>query len=100
MSPAPGGPQAGANYVFRGNGRIPERAGEVVGDCRGMLVVPVPPDTIVFGTVADQCSIPGIVRKLEALGMRVDSVHRVRELPDGIPGMRRPHSRRHLTRPR
>jgi hypothetical protein len=54
-----------------------------------MLVVPVPPDTIVFGTVADQESIPRILRSLEALGMRVDSVHRVRELPrrmtPGIP---------------
>ncbi|MEQ0563449.1 hypothetical protein ABJI51_30600 [Amycolatopsis sp. NEAU-NG30] len=72
----------GANYVFRGSGSVPERAGELLGDCRGMLVVPVPPDTIVFGTVTDQHTIPRIVRTLEALGMRVDSVHCVRELPD------------------
>ncbi|HEY3467456.1 MAG TPA: hypothetical protein VGL47_20155 [Amycolatopsis sp.] len=48
-----------------------------------MLVVPVPPETIVFGTVADPASIPRILCTLEALGMRVDSVHRVRELPGG-----------------
>ncbi|MGW5721630.1 hypothetical protein ACWEVP_36030 [Amycolatopsis sp. NPDC003865] len=75
-----GGPKAGSNYVFRGSGRIPEQAGRAVADFGGILVVPVPPDTIVFGTVADQRSIPRIVRRLEALGMRVDSVHRVNEL--------------------
>ncbi|MET9000266.1 hypothetical protein [Amycolatopsis sp. NPDC004169] len=72
---------AGANYVFRGAGAIPERAAEGVEDFRGVLVVPVPPETIVFGTVADPGSLPVILRRLEALGMHVQSVHRVRELP-------------------
>ncbi|WP_410566935.1 hypothetical protein [Amycolatopsis sp. cmx-4-61] len=75
------GRAAGANYVFRGGGAIPERAAESVGDFRGVLVVPVPPETIVFGTVADPGSLPLILRRLEALGMHVHSVHRVRELP-------------------
>ncbi|MEV6823767.1 hypothetical protein [Amycolatopsis sp. NPDC051102] len=74
----------GANYVFRGGGAIPERAAEGVGDFRGVLVVPVPPDTIVFGTVADPGSLPVILRRLEALGMHVHSVHRVRELPAAV----------------
>jgi hypothetical protein len=86
--PVHGGPAAGSNYVFRGSGRIPEQASAAVDDFRGMLVVPVPPDTIVFATVADQESIPRILRSLEALGMRVDSVHRVRELPRRVtPGI-------------
>lgn len=75
------GRAAGANYVFRGGGAIPERAAEGVEDFRGVLVVPAPPDTIVFGTVADPGSLPLILRRLEALGMHVQSVHRVRELP-------------------
>ncbi|MGW3967083.1 hypothetical protein ACWED2_45210 [Amycolatopsis sp. NPDC005003] len=72
---------AGANYVFQGDGAIPERAAERVEDFGGVLVVPVPPDTIVFGTVADPGCLPLILRRLEALGMHVHSVHRVRELP-------------------
>lgn len=79
--PALLGLRPGVNYVFRGCGAIPERGAEDVGDIRGVLVVPVPPETIVFGTVADPGSLPGILRGLEALGMHVQSVHRVRELP-------------------
>lgn len=75
-----GGPSAGSNYVFRGNGRIPERSKVAVGDFQGMLVVPVPPETIVFGRVADPASIPRILRSLEMLGMHVNSVHQVKEL--------------------
>ncbi|OXM64263.1 hypothetical protein [Amycolatopsis vastitatis] len=71
----------GANYVFRGCGAIPEWAAEGAEDFRGVLVVPVPPETIVFGTVPDPGCLPGILRRLEGLGMRVESVHRVRELP-------------------
>ncbi|MEU7790288.1 MULTISPECIES: hypothetical protein [unclassified Amycolatopsis] len=71
----------GPDYVFRCGGRIPEQVTETVAEFRDVLVVPVPPDTIVFGTVADPGCLPRILRKLEALGMRVDSVHRVRELP-------------------
>ncbi len=75
------GPATGSNYVFRGCGAIPEWDVESAGDFRGVLVVPVPPETIVFGTVADPGCLPGILRRLEVLGMRVESVHRVRELP-------------------
>lgn len=82
MSRAPvRGRAAEVNYVFRGGGAIPERAAEGVEDFRGVLVVPVPPDTIVFGTVADPGRLPLILRRLEALGWHVQSVHRVRELP-------------------
>ncbi|GAB3165022.1 hypothetical protein [Amycolatopsis sp. NPDC004378] len=79
--PALLGRRTGVNYVFRGHGAIPDRAGEGVEDFRGVLVVPVPPETIVFGTVADPGSLPRILCRLEVLGMRVESVHRVRELP-------------------
>ncbi|MEV4057044.1 hypothetical protein AB0J55_38060 [Amycolatopsis sp. NPDC049688] len=72
---------AGAHYVFRGNGAIPDRAAEGTGDFRDVLVVPVPPETIVFGTVADPGRLPEILGRLEALGLHVVSVHRVRELP-------------------
>lgn len=75
------GLRAGVNYVFRGCGAIPERVAEGVEDFRGVLVIPVPPETIVFGTIADAGSLPRILGRLEALGMRVASVHRVRELP-------------------
>ncbi|MDS0140352.1 MULTISPECIES: hypothetical protein [unclassified Amycolatopsis] len=75
------GPAVAANYVFRVGGAIPERAAEGVEDFHGVLVVPAPPDTIVFGTVADPESLPAVLRRLEALGMHVHSVHRVRELP-------------------
>jgi hypothetical protein len=75
------GIRAGVNYVFRGCGVIPDRAAEAVDDFRGVLVVPVPPETIVFGTVADPASLPRILGSLEALGMHVASVHRVTELP-------------------
>jgi hypothetical protein len=71
----------GTNYVFRGCGAIPDRAAEAVADFRGVLVVPVPPETIVFGTVSDPLHLPEILRELEVLGMHVESVHRVRELP-------------------
>jgi len=71
----------GSNYVFRGCGAIPEWAAEGAEDFRGVLVVPVPPETIVFGTVADPGCLPAILRRLEVLGMHVESVHRVRELP-------------------
>ena len=77
-TPAPG---TGSNYVFRGCGAIPEWVAVGAEDFRGVLVVPVPPETIVFGTVADPGCLPEILRRLEVLGMRVDSVHRVRELP-------------------
>jgi len=53
----------------------------MVDDFREMLLVPVGDEMIVFGTLTDQGSISRILRALEALGMRVDSVHRVRELP-------------------
>jgi hypothetical protein len=71
---------AGSNYVFRGCGAIPEWAAEGAEDFRGVLVVPVPPETIVFGTVADPGRLPEILCRLEVLGMHVASVHRVREL--------------------
>jgi hypothetical protein len=77
---------AGANYVFRGCGAIPDRAAEGVADFRGVLVVPVPPETIVFGTVADSRDLPEILCRLETLGMHVESVHRVRELPRSVDG--------------
>ncbi|OXM48595.1 hypothetical protein [Amycolatopsis alba] len=79
--PVQRGPLAGVNYVFRGSGRIPEQSNGSVDDFRGMLIVPVGNELIVFGTVTDQGSISRILRTLEALGMLVDSVHRVRELP-------------------
>ncbi len=72
---------AGTNYVFRGCGAISGRVDESAEDFRGVLVVPVPPETIVFGTVTDPGCLPGILRRLEVLGMHVESVHRVRELP-------------------
>ncbi|MET8854011.1 hypothetical protein [Amycolatopsis sp. NPDC004625] len=72
---------AGTDYVFRGSGAIPDRAVAGVDDFRGVLVVPVPPETIVFGTVADPRRLPEILRRLEALGLHVVSVHRVRQLP-------------------
>ncbi|WIX92034.1 hypothetical protein [Amycolatopsis sp. DG1A-15b] len=70
----------GSNYVFRGCGAIPEWVAEGAEDFREVLVVPVPPETIVFGTVTDPGCLPGIMRRLEVLGMHVESVHRVREL--------------------
>lgn len=69
---------AGTNYVFRGCGNIDPGPVDGFG---GMLVVPVPPETIVFGTVADPDKLAGIMSGLESRGLRVDSVHRVRELP-------------------
>ncbi|VVJ22118.1 Uncharacterised protein [Amycolatopsis camponoti] len=84
--PALLGFRAGVNYVFRGCGAIPEWVVEGVDGFRGVLVVPVPPETIVFGTLGDPGSLPRILGRLEALGMRVASVHRVRELPGSPPG--------------
>ncbi|WP_233594849.1 hypothetical protein [Amycolatopsis sp. WAC 04169] len=77
-------PLAGMNYVFRGSGRIPEQANRAVDDFRGMFVVPIGGELIVFGTVTEQTSVSRILCALEALGMRVDSVHRVRELPSRV----------------
>ncbi|WP_439381136.1 hypothetical protein [Amycolatopsis lexingtonensis] len=76
----------GSNYVFRGCGAIPEWVTEASDDFREVLVVPVPPETIVFGTVADPGCLPEILRRLEVLGMRVESVHRVRELRPPVRG--------------
>ncbi|HKN54708.1 MAG TPA: hypothetical protein VJX66_19565 [Amycolatopsis sp.] len=76
-----GSAEAGRNYVFRGRGPISERAAGHVAGFRGMLVIPVPPETLVFGTVADPAWLPAILDSLECLGLQVGSVHRVRELP-------------------
>ncbi|MBB5855599.1 hypothetical protein ACFQ05_36180 [Amycolatopsis umgeniensis] len=91
--PARRGPLAGVNYVFRGSGRIPEQANGAVDDFRGMVVVPVGKEMIVFGTVTDQGSISRILWALETLGMRVHSVHRVRELPRQETGGHFPNAR-------
>lgn len=68
----------GTNYVFRGCGSIDPGPVDGFG---GMLVVPVPPETIVFGTVDEPDKLAAIMCGLESRGMRVDSVRRVRELP-------------------
>jgi len=90
-------PGAGTNYVFRGCGSVDGRPVDGFG---GMLVVPVPPETIVFGTVADPGELAGIMRGLESRGMRVDSMHRVRELPPTPEPFDENASRKHLARHR
>nr|WP_225956703.1 hypothetical protein [Amycolatopsis lexingtonensis] len=73
----------GSNYVFRVRGAIPEWVSDGSDDFREVLVVPVPPETIVFGTVADPGCLPEILRRLEVFGMHVESVHRVRTIRHG-----------------
>ncbi|WP_406633480.1 hypothetical protein [Amycolatopsis sp. WGS_07] len=75
------GPRGRANYVFRGCGAIPGGVAESAADFRDVLVVPVPPETIVFAAVAGPGDLARILGRLESLGMHVESVHRVRELP-------------------
>ncbi|MBB1151613.1 hypothetical protein [Amycolatopsis dendrobii] len=80
-APAAPAPGTRANYVFRGVGAIPGPAVESAADFPEVFAVPVPPETIVFAAVAGPGDLPRILRRLESLGMHVESVHRVRELP-------------------
>lgn len=65
-------------YEFRVSGRLSERAQHAVGDFSEVRIVPVPPETIIYGAVTDQAHLNGILAFLENLGLQIVSV---RQLP-------------------
>jgi hypothetical protein len=69
------------NYEFRVDGRLSEQAQHAVGDFSEVQVVPAPPETIIYGTVTDQCNLHGFLVLLENLGLHIVSLHQIPELP-------------------
>jgi hypothetical protein len=69
----------GAHYEFRVSGRLSERAQHAFGEMR---IVPTPPETIIYGAVADGSHLRGILDRLDNLGLHVVSVHRMPDVPD------------------
>ena len=68
-------------YEFRVSGQLSERAQRAVGDFSEMRVVPVPPETVFYGTVTDQAHLHGILAFLESLGLQIVSVNRMPSEP-------------------
>ncbi|MEU6644715.1 hypothetical protein ABZ863_19460 [Saccharomonospora sp. NPDC046836] len=68
-------------YEFRVHGRVSEQLRDAVGDFSGMQIVPAPPETLIYGTVADPAHLHGILVLLESFGLRIVSVHQIPELP-------------------
>lgn len=66
-------------YELRVGGRLSERAKHAVADFSEMRVVPVPPETILYGPVIDQAQLHGILTFLESLDLHIVSVHRLPE---------------------
>lgn len=64
-------------YEFRVDGRLPARAGEVLGD---MAVEEVHPGAVLRGDVVDDAHLHGILDQLRALGLVV-----VRAEPVALP---------------
>jgi hypothetical protein len=63
------------------DGRLSEQVRHAVGDFSDMHIVPAPPETIIYGTVTDQCHLHGILVLLENLGLHIVSLHQIPELP-------------------
>lgn len=70
-------------YELRVDGRLSEDLRHAVGDFGEMRVVPAPPETIIYGSVADEAHLHGILWLLEDLGLRIVSLHQIPDLPRG-----------------
>lgn len=68
-------------YEFRVHGRLSDRARHAVDDFSEMLIMPAPPETIMYGCVSDEAQLHGILLLLENLGLRIVSLHQIPDLP-------------------
>jgi hypothetical protein len=84
-SPAKGGCVSVQNYEFRVYGRLSEPLCAAVGEFTDVLVVPAPPETLIYGTVADQMPLHGLLVRLENLGLHIVAVHQIPALPKDPP---------------
>lgn len=66
-------------YEFRVSGQMSEHTRDAVGDFSEMRIVPAPPETILYGAVADQAHLHGILTFLESLGLQIVYVHQLPE---------------------
>lgn len=73
-------------YEFRVRGRLSERAQHAVGDFSQLRVASAPPETILYGAVADQAHLHGILEFLESLGLHIVSVRQLPAEPDDTTG--------------
>lgn len=64
-------------YEFRVSGRLSERVQHAVGDFCEARILPAPPETLIYGAVADQAQLHGILTFLESLGLQLVSVNRI-----------------------
>lgn len=71
-----------ANYEFRVRGRLSPPLCEAVSELGDVQVVQATPETIIYGQVADQAQLQGMLALLDNLGLRVVSMHRIPALPE------------------
>ena len=74
-------------YEFRVSGRLSERTQGAFTD---MVVQDAPPETIIYGDVADDSQLHGVLALIQNLGLRVVSVNEVPAAPE--PGCRAAHT--------
>ncbi|WP_236790914.1 hypothetical protein [Amycolatopsis sp. GM8] len=72
----------GANYEFRVRGRLSKPLRDAVGELGDVQVEQATPETLIYGQVADQAQLRGILALLDNLGLRVVSMHRIPALPE------------------
>jgi len=70
------------NYEFRVHGRCSPLLREAVAEFSDVHVEPAPPETLIYGTIADQAHLHGLLMLLEDLGLRIVSLHRVPGPPE------------------
>jgi hypothetical protein len=70
---------AKVRYEFRVAGRLSERAQYAFDD---MVVVEVPTETIIYGSLSDPAQLHGVLARIQALGLRVVSLQ---QLPPAQP---------------
>ena len=67
------------NYEFRVSGRLSERVQSAVSDFGTLQVFPAKPETVIYGPMADQSQLHGLLVLLENLGLHLVSM---RQVPD------------------
>lgn len=64
-------------YEFRVSGLLSRHARDAVGDFCELVIQPAPPETIIYGVLADQGQLHGMLSFLENLGLHVVAVQQV-----------------------
>ena len=63
-------------YEFRVAGRLSDHTRGAFSD---LEVVQAPPETIIYGDIADEAELHGVLARIQDLGLRVVSLHEVPE---------------------